>query len=153
MQFKNDDTNITDGEKENKSVVHRSDLLEVERNILQFDIEIKTSLQLTAADPAKCIVTLEKYKSNFWIEWIFLMVIDIYIMCVCLFAEEKITALMLKKNPNVVETIKRLRRYVGNIKDWNLTDEERIQFNENAEKVRQHADLLYNKFKVFFYSS
>lgn len=55
---------------------------------------------------------------------------------------------MLKKNSNVVETIKRLRRYVGNIKDWNLTDEERIQFNEKAEKVRQLADALYNKFKV-----
>lgn len=64
------------------------------------------------------------------------------------FPEEKITPLMLKKNPNVVETIKRLRRYVGNIKDWNLTDEQRIQFNEGAEKVRQHADSLYTKFKV-----
>lgn len=55
---------------------------------------------------------------------------------------------MLKKNPNVVETIKRLRRYVGNIKDWNFTDEERLQFNERAEKVRQQADVLYSKFKV-----
>lgn len=55
---------------------------------------------------------------------------------------------MLKKHPNVVETIKRIRRYVGNIKDWKFTDEERAVFNENAEKVRHLSDSIYNKFKV-----
>lgn len=46
------------------SSVERTSLLQVERNILQFDIDIKTSLQLTAADPAKCIIVLEQYNSN-----------------------------------------------------------------------------------------
>lgn len=55
---------------------------------------------------------------------------------------------MLKKNPNVVETIKRLRRYVGNLKEWNLTNEEHVQFTLKAEKVRNQADVLYNKFRV-----
>lgn len=55
---------------------------------------------------------------------------------------------MLKKNPSVVETMKRLRRYVGNIKDWNMTDEQRLAFNEKAVKVRELADTIYNIFKV-----
>lgn len=55
---------------------------------------------------------------------------------------------MLKKNPSVVETMKRLRRYVGNIGDWNMSDEDRLLFNENAAKVREQADIIYNNFKV-----
>lgn len=55
---------------------------------------------------------------------------------------------MLKKHPNVVETIKRIRRYVGNVKDWQFTNEECSAFNENAAKVRDLSDSIYNKFKV-----
>lgn len=55
---------------------------------------------------------------------------------------------MLKKHPNVVETIKRIRRYVGNVKDWHFTSEESSAFNENAAKVRDLSDSIYNKFKV-----
>ena len=55
---------------------------------------------------------------------------------------------MLKKNPNVVDTIKKLRRYVGNTKNWKLSDDDKRNFNENAEKVRQKAEEIYNSFKV-----
>lgn len=60
----------------------------------------------------------------------------------------EITAVMLKKNPNCVETIKRLRRYIGNCKNWELSDEAKKVFNENAEKIREHADGIYTIFKV-----
>lgn len=95
-----------------------------EVTLLQYDVDIKSSLQLSAADTTKCISVLEKYKS-----------LDV-------------TALMLKKNPQVAETIKRLRRYVGNTKEWNFTDEERVDFNEKASKIRKLADTIYKKFKV-----
>lgn len=55
---------------------------------------------------------------------------------------------MLKKNPNCMETIKRLRRYIGNCKNWKLSDEEKKQFNENEEKVREHAEIVYKCFRV-----
>lgn len=55
---------------------------------------------------------------------------------------------MLKKNPNCVETMKRLRRYVGNIKSWKFSDEDKRKFNEKAEKIRKEAIEIYNKFKV-----
>lgn len=55
---------------------------------------------------------------------------------------------MLKKNPNCVETMKRLRKYVGNTKAWNMPDEERIKFDFYAQQIRNKAEQIYNQFKV-----
>lgn len=55
---------------------------------------------------------------------------------------------MLKKHPIVVETMKRLRRYVGNTKNWGYTDEQKREFDEKAGKVRVLAEGIYNSFKV-----
>lgn len=101
-----------------------SQIIMNEVNLLQYDVDIKSSLQLTSADTVRCISVLEKYKNL------------------------EVTALMLKKNPQVAETIKRLRRYVGNTKEWNFTDEQRIDFNEKATKIRKLADTIYKTFKV-----
>lgn len=55
---------------------------------------------------------------------------------------------MLVKHPIVVETMKRLRRYVGNTKNWGFTDEQKEEFDEKAGKVRNLAENIYNSFKV-----
>lgn len=55
---------------------------------------------------------------------------------------------MLLKNPNCVETIKRLRRYVGNTKNWDITEDEKTEFNAKTAKVRQAAVEIYDSFKV-----
>lgn len=55
---------------------------------------------------------------------------------------------MLKKHPIVVETMKRLRRYVGNTKNWGFSDEQKEEFDEKAAKVRNLAESIYNSFKV-----
>lgn len=99
-------------------------LMLLESNVLEYDIDIKSCLQLSAADAGKCINVLEDYKLL------------------------NVTPLILKKNPIVVETIKRLRRYVGNMKDWSLTDTEKAEFNEKAAKIRKLAELIYKNFKV-----
>lgn len=99
-------------------------LLKAEKSLICYDLEIKTSLQLSNADPDKCISVLEKYKSL------------------------SITPLMLKKNPSVVLTMKRLRRYVGNVKIWNFSDDEQIEFSKKAEKIQELADTIYKKFMV-----
>lgn len=62
--------------------------------------------------------------------------------------ELKVTPTMLKKNPNCVETMKRLRKYVGNAKAWNMADEERIKFDFQAQQIRTKAEQIYNQFKV-----
>lgn len=99
-------------------------LLEIENMLLKYDLDIKASLQLSSADPAKCLSVLEDYKSL------------------------NVTALMLKKNPSTVETVKRLRRYVGNIKDWNFDETQRAEFDEKASKIRKLAEMIYKNFKV-----
>lgn len=91
---------------------------------MHYDIEIVSSLQLTAADPSRCLAILEKLKN---IEF---------------------TTTMLKKNPHIVETIKRLRRYVGNTKSWNYTEEENKVFDAEAQKIRKMAEIIYKIFKV-----
>lgn len=62
--------------------------------------------------------------------------------------EVKFTKFMLKKHPMVVETMKRLRRYVGNTKNWGFTDEQKEEFDEKASRVRNLAESIYNSFKV-----
>lgn len=57
---------------------------------------------------------------------------------------------MLRKHPMVVDTIKRLRRYVGNTKNWGFTDEQKEEFDAKATKVRFLAEAIYNRFKVDF---
>lgn len=99
-------------------------LLHLENMLLKYDLDIKSSLQLSSADPAKCISVLEDYKTL------------------------TVTALMLKKNPSTVETVKRLRRYVGNIKDWNFDETQQADFNEKAAKIRKLAEIIYKNFKV-----
>lgn len=101
-----------------------SQIIMNEVNLLQYDVDIKSSLQLSSADTSRCISVLEKYKSL------------------------EVTALMLKKNPQVAETIKRLRRYVGNTKEWNFSDEQRTAFDDKAAKIRKLAETIYKNFKV-----
>ncbi|KAG8222946.1 hypothetical protein J437_LFUL000241, partial [Ladona fulva] len=61
-----------------------------------------------------------------------------------------ISPLMLKKNPMVVETARRLRLYVGNHHKWNMSDAEKGEFIKKTAVVRMKADHLYNKFKSLF---
>lgn len=105
---------------------HVSQIILNEVNLLQYDVDIKSSLQLSSADTDRCIKVLEKYKK-----------LDV-------------TALMLKKNPQVAETIKRLRRYVGNTKEWDFSVDEQNDFNEKAGKIRKLAEAIYKNFKVRF---
>lgn len=55
---------------------------------------------------------------------------------------------MLKKNPCCVDTMKRLRRYVGNTKLWKYTDDQKKIFEAQAQQIREQAEGIYNSFKV-----
>lgn len=60
----------------------------------------------------------------------------------------ELTPLMLKKNPNCVETMKRMRRYVGNTKKWEMTEDVEKEFNIKTGLIRNRAEQIYNSFKV-----
>ncbi|XP_001663721.2 hepatoma-derived growth factor [Aedes aegypti] len=84
--------------------------LKLERELRELNWEIKSCVGLACADPEKCVDLMEQYQKL------------------------KVTPTMLKKNPNCVETMKRLRKYVGNTKAWNMTDEERLSLTSTPSR-------------------
>lgn len=109
-----------------KGSVHdeRMYLLSLEKEFADLNMEIKASVKLASADPERCYKLMEEYEKL------------------------KVTKTMLKKNPNCVETMKRLRKYVGNAKEWKMNEEEKLQFDAQAKQIRQKADQIYNQFKA-----
>ncbi|KAL2712572.1 PC4 and SFRS1-interacting protein isoform X3 [Vespula squamosa] len=100
--------------------------LRIEAQLLQLDAQIKSNLGLDRANTDKCLEAMDEILSL------------------------SIDPLMLKKHPHIVETVKRLRRYIGNLADWKLSKEEEAIFNQKAEQIRQKAEHIYNKFKAMF---
>ncbi|KAL1122149.1 hypothetical protein AAG570_003554 [Ranatra chinensis] len=100
--------------------------LKVETQLLDIDTRIKSSLSLNKADPDKCLQLMDEV------------------------LELNINALMLKKHPEVVETVKKMRKYVGNTTQWSMTDEQLLAFNSKASMIRSKAEHVYNKFKSMF---
>lgn len=59
-----------------------------------------------------------------------------------------VTALMLLKYPNTVDTVRRLRKYVGNTSLWTLNEAEALKFSAKAETIRVISSAVYDQFKV-----
>lgn len=121
-------------------------ILRYERDLVSLDQQIKQSVGLTNADPESCASLLEQYKGKFnTVTFCYsLMIQNLHRIHIDL----EITPLMLKKNPSCVETMKRLRKYVGNAKEWNLSEADLETFNVQAKIVRKRAEDIYNQFKV-----
>ncbi|XP_058125871.1 PC4 and SFRS1-interacting protein-like [Anopheles ziemanni] len=109
-----------------KGSIHdeRMYLLSLEKEFADLNMEIKASVKLASADPERCYKLMEEYEKL------------------------KVTKTMLKKNPNCVETMKRLRKYVGNAKAWKMNEEQKLEFDIQAKQIRQKADQIYNQFKA-----
>lgn len=110
----------------NSSKLNIDHLLKLESNLIELDHLIKASVGLNGAQPDKCIQHLNEFK------------------------QLNITPIMLKKHPNCVETMKRLRRYVGNVKAWDMDDTLKESFNQKAHQIRLQAEEIYNNFKYMF---
>lgn len=100
--------------------------LRIESQLLELDAQIKSNLGLDKANADQCLQAMN------------------------VMLNLSIDPLMLKKHPQIVETIKRLRRYIGNLSDWKLNEEETLIFKQKAEQIRQKAEHIYNKFKAMF---
>lgn len=101
-------------------------ILNLESNLIELDHLIKASVGLSSANPEKCIEHLDEYKTL------------------------EITPLMLKKHPGCVETMKRLRRYVGNAKKWDMDESGKADFEKKANQIRVKAEEIYSTFKRMF---
>ncbi|KAF7278640.1 hypothetical protein GWI33_008156 [Rhynchophorus ferrugineus] len=123
------DLRITDDElteiiytKDIESKKKRLARLKTEADLVTLDSKIKMSLGLDKALLDDALSCLEEFK-------------DI---------ERSLDALMFKKHPHVLETIRRLRKYVGNVREWKMDDKELTTFSKKAEKIRYEADKIYN---------
>ncbi|XP_008195560.1 uncharacterized protein Jasper isoform X1 [Tribolium castaneum] len=101
----------------------RVERLRAESSLVELDAKIKNCLGLNKAEPKKALEFLDSL------------------------LEINMDEIMLKKHSHVVEMIRRLRKYVGNLEEWNLPPEELETFNNDAQKVRTKADEIYKKFK------
>lgn len=98
--------------------------LKEEMTLIEMNGLIKTVLSREQADVKGCIGLLERFQLL------------------------NLTPLMLLKNPSCVETIKRCRKYVGNVDYWGYTEEEALEFNEKASKVRVLSEEIYHQIKA-----
>lgn len=105
----------------------KKNLLENQYELIQVIQEIKMALGLEQADVERAVELLETFKVK---------------------NLEHITDIMLLKYPNVVDSIKRLKKYIGNLNSWGMEEEQVEQFQEKAEKIRSIATVVYDKFKV-----
>lgn len=65
-------------------------------------------------------------------------------------SELQINALMLKKHREIVDTIKKVTKYIGNAHEWDLSEDEVIKHSEKATQIRRKAETVFNKFASYF---
>ncbi|KAJ1528895.1 hypothetical protein ONE63_007264 [Megalurothrips usitatus] len=100
--------------------------LKQEAHLLELDAQIRASLSLAKADTRRCLQLMDDMLAV------------------------NIDPLMLKKHPNIVETVKKLQRYIGNVSKWGLSEDETFAFNTGCEQIRLKASHMYHKFKKLF---
>lgn len=100
--------------------------LKIEAQLLDIDVRIKSSLSLKLADPDSCLKYMDELLNI------------------------QINPLMIKKHPEVVDTVKKLRKYVGNTSSWKMSDEDRLIFASKAATIRSKSEHVYHKIKSLF---
>jgi len=101
-------------------------LLRLEGEVIEIIGEIVGCLGMHSADCMRAIDLLERLE------------------------EHKLNTLMLKKHPEVVYTVQKLRCYVGNVEDWGFTDEQKVEFSLFAKEIRHKAAKIYEHFQQLF---
>jgi len=101
--------------------------LKMEQRVVELDIAVKSSLHIDKPSAERCITALEQLN------------------------ELPIVPFMLKKQPDIVTTIRRLRKYIGPKGFSSWTDKEaKKKMEKNIDTIQKKADQIYNKFKSYF---
>lgn len=124
IKMTEDEVNQALTQKDTDAKQARIDRLKIETEVAALDAKIKNCLGLDKADPKEALQHLNE-------------------LC-----DIKVDDVMLKKHTHTVEMVRRLRKYVGNTKEWNMTEESLNEFSSWAEKLRAKAEEVYSKFKV-----
>lgn len=109
-----------------EELVEQEDALFMERDFIQLSQQLRECLGLRRANVGKCLEILEQLK-------------DI-----------ELTKLMLLRNPECVDIMRRLRRYVGNLEMWKMDISDELEFKEKAKIIRKVSTAIYDGFKTIF---
>lgn len=116
---------ILQKEKQMQSRKEKVRWLKVEQRLIDLDIAIKTAVHYEHPNMPKCLDLLD----------------ELYQM--------PVTPLMLKKQPDIVTTIRKLRKYIGpQTEPSDPKDAE--EWRSNSEKIRLKADAVFHKIQACF---
>ncbi|XP_047524392.1 PC4 and SFRS1-interacting protein-like isoform X2 [Pieris napi] len=126
LNLNDEEKELLDKERDLGDKKSRLHFLKTEVKMMELDAKIKTCLCLEKADTEMCLKLLDE-----------LMELDT-------------KPLMLLKHPVCLETVKRMRAYVGNTASWDLSEAEAVLFSKHAHRIRKQADVIYNSMKKLF---
>ncbi|KAH8363008.1 hypothetical protein KR084_004380 [Drosophila pseudotakahashii] len=109
-----------------EELIEHEDALFMERDFIQLSQQLRECLGLRRANVGKCLEILEQFK------------------------EVELTKLMLLRNPECVDIMRRLRRYVGNLELWKMDLSDEVEFKEKAQIIRKVSSGIYDGFKGLF---
>jgi len=122
-----EDRAVLNREKQLEKRKNKLRWLKIEQKLVDLDIAVKTALHLERPAPDRCITALDELN------------------------ELAVAPLMLKKQPDIVTTIRRLRKYIGPQSYCNWPDKEaRDKMERAVTTIQAKADQIYNKFKSYF---
>ncbi|XP_022210954.1 PC4 and SFRS1-interacting protein [Drosophila obscura] len=110
-------------------IIEHEDALFMERDFIQLSQQLRECLGLRRANVGKCLEILDQFK------------------------EVELTKLMLLRNPECVDIMRRLRRYVGNLDLWKMDYTDEVEFKEKAQIIRKVSTHIYEGFKNLFNSA
>jgi len=101
--------------------------LRIEQRIVDLDMAVKTALHLERPEPEKCIAALDELETI------------------------AVTPLVLKKQPDIFTTIRRLRKYIGphEMAGWTKADDKE-KMNKCIKVIQEKAEKIYDRFKTTF---
>ncbi|KAH8337729.1 hypothetical protein KR074_010961 [Drosophila pseudoananassae] len=109
-----------------EELIEHEDALFMERDFITLSQQLRECLGLRRANVGKCLEILEQFK------------------------EVELTKLMLLRNPECVDIMRRLRRYVGNLELWKMNSTDEMEFKEKAQIIRKVSTGIYDSFKSLF---
>jgi hypothetical protein len=103
--------------------------LKIEQRLVELDIAVKTSLNLKKPSPDRCIQALDELQ------------------------ELGIAPLMLKKQPDIVSTVKKICQYIGPSGFRNWEDEDLVnKIDRSISIIQSKANKVFNNLKKCFNS-
>ncbi|XP_063631669.1 PC4 and SFRS1-interacting protein [Cydia splendana] len=127
LNLTDDDRQALDRDRDLEVKKSRLHFLKTEMKLIELDAKIKTCLSLEKADTELCLKLIDEI------------------------LELDLAALMLLKHPTCMETVKRMRVYVGNAPSWEMSEAEALTFSKQAHRIRNKADALFITMRDLFH--